>query len=44
MEEKIKLIVNMAENRFAAHKLLKREGYKDEDIVRILEKYYNIIR
>lgn len=40
MEEKIKLIVKMAESRFAAHKLLKKEGYKEDDIVTILEKYY----
>lgn len=39
-EAKIKIILNTAKSRTEAHKLLQREKFRDEDIVRILQKYY----
>lgn len=40
MEAKIKIILNTASSRTEATKLLQREKFRDEDIVRILQKYY----
>lgn len=39
-EAKIKLILNASKSRSEALKLLQREKFRDEDIVRILQKYY----
>lgn len=43
MEAKIKLILNTASSRLEAQKLLQREKFREEDIVRILQKYYRLI-
>lgn len=40
MEAKIKIILNTASSRAEASKLLQKEKFRDEDIVRILQKYY----
>lgn len=40
MEAKIKIILNTAISRSEATKLLQKEKFRDEDIVRILQKYY----
>lgn len=40
MEAKIKIILNTAKSRTEAQKLLQREKFRDEDIVRIIQKYY----
>jgi hypothetical protein len=40
MEAKIKIILNTAKSRSEAQKLLQREKFRDEDIVRIIQKYF----
>lgn len=40
MEAKVKIILNTAENRHEAMKLLQREKFHQEDIVRIVQKFY----
>lgn len=40
MEAKVKIILNTAENRHEAMKLLQRENFHHEDIVRIVQKFY----
>lgn len=43
MEAKIKIILNTAGSRSEASKLLQKEKFRDEDIVRILQKYYRCV-
>jgi myosin-3 len=40
MEAKVKLILNTAQSRSEAQRLLQKEKFRDEDIVRILQKFY----
>jgi hypothetical protein len=40
MEAKIRIILNTAESRNEAIRLLQREKFHHEDIVRIIQKYY----
>lgn len=40
MEAKVKLILNTANSRSEAQKLLLKENFMEEDIVRIIQKYY----
>ena len=40
MEAKVKLILNTAKSRSEAQKLLLKENFMEEDIVRIIQKYY----
>ncbi|CRL04515.1 CLUMA_CG017591, isoform A [Clunio marinus] len=40
MEAKMKIILNTARSRHDAQKMMQKEKFKDEDIVRILQKYY----
>lgn len=40
MEAKVKIILNTAENRHDAMRLLQREHFHHEDIVRIIQKFY----
>lgn len=40
MEAKVKIVLNTAENRHEAMRLLQREKFHQEDIVRIVQKFY----
>jgi len=40
MEAKVKIILNTAKTRAEAQRLLQKEKFRDEDIVRIMQKYY----
>lgn len=42
MEAKIKIILNTAKTRAEAQKLMQKERFRDEDIVRIVQKYYRL--
>lgn len=42
MEAKIKIILNTAKTRAEAQKLMQKERFRDEDIVRIAQKYYRL--
>ena len=39
-EAKVKLILNTAKNRTDAQKMLSKEGFKSDDIVRLIQKYF----
>lgn len=40
MEAKVKLILNTAANRVEAQRMLQKEKFSPDDIVRIIQKYY----
>lgn len=40
MDAKIKIILNTAKTRAEAQRLLQKEKFREEDIVRIIQKYY----
>lgn len=42
MEAKIKIILNTSKTKAEAQKLLQKERFREEDIVRIIQKYYRL--
>jgi hypothetical protein len=40
MEAKIKIILNTASSRHEAQKMLQKENFTADDILRIMQKYY----
>lgn len=40
MEAKIKIILNTSKTKAEAQKLMQKERFREEDIVRIIQKYY----